>query len=219
MPNRRTSLSGGNRPVLAVVIPLVAILMMATMVPTANARSYPKVFGTKVELPSKNFGKFPKWTDMLKRWEEGRAECESTTCSSKSWRPLLEKLKGEDRVKQIKDVHLSLNSKKYILDIDNWGKEDYWAIPYQFLKKNGDCEDYAIAKYMALKNLGVPPEDMRIIALQDLNLNLGHAVLIVYDESGPLLLDNQIKTVVSANTIRHYRPVYAINELGWWLLR
>jgi predicted transglutaminase-like cysteine proteinase len=203
----------------AFALGLIVLLGVTAASRDAVARPYPKVFGTAVELPSKNFGKFPKWTDMLKRWEDGRAECETATCSNKSWRPLLEKVKGEDRLQQIKDVHLALNAKKYILDINNWNLEDYWATPYQFLKKNGDCEDYAIAKYMALKTLGVPAEDMRIIALQDLNLNLGHAVLIVYDKSGPLLLDNQIKTVVSANSIRHYKPVYAINELGWWLLR
>jgi predicted transglutaminase-like cysteine proteinase len=194
----------------------MGMLLMPT---EAESKPYPKVFGTSVELPSKNFGKFPKWTDMLKRWDEGRADCQSSTCASKNWLPLLEKIKDEERLQQIKDVHLALNSRKYTLDINNWGMEDYWATPYQFLKKNGDCEDYAIAKYMALKRLGVPPEDMRIIALRDMNLNLGHAVLIVYDKSGPLLLDNQIKTVVSANTIRHYKPIYAINEQGWWLLR
>ncbi|MBV5270206.1 MAG: transglutaminase-like cysteine peptidase, partial [Afipia sp.] len=135
---------------LAFVLGLIAALGIAAAPRHAIARPYPKVFGTAVELPSKNFGKFPKWTDMLKRWNDSRSECETATCSNKSWRPLLEKVKGEDRLQQIKDVHLALNAKKYILDINNWGKEDYWATPYQFLKKNGDCEDYAIAKYMAL---------------------------------------------------------------------
>jgi predicted transglutaminase-like cysteine proteinase len=101
----------------------------------------------------------------------------------------------------------------------NWGQEDYWATPFQFLKKNGDCEDYAISKYMALKALGVKVEDMRIVALQDLNLNLGHAVLVVYVGDEPQLLDNQISSVVAANSIRHYQPVFSINEEGWWLHR
>lgn len=214
-PRRHKRRSHAHKVIIGVLVSMGMLL-----IPTeAESKPYPKVFGTSVELPSKNFGKFPKWTDMLKRWDEGRADCQSSTCASKSWLPLLEKIKDEERLQQIKDVHLALNSRKYTLDINNWGMEDYWATPYQFLKKNGDCEDYAIAKYMALKRLGVPPEDMRIIALRDMNLNLGHAVLIVYDKSGPLLLDNQIKTVVSANTIRHYKPIYAINEQGWWLLR
>jgi predicted transglutaminase-like cysteine proteinase len=101
----------------------------------------------------------------------------------------------------------------------NWGVEDYWATPYQFLKMDGDCEDYAIAKFMALKALGIPPEDMRVLALRDLNLDVGHAVLIVYEGDTPLLLDNQIKTVVPANSVRHYLPIFSLSETGWWLHR
>lgn len=202
-----------------VALAFIVLLIGATSSHAAMARVYPKVFGTNVELPSKNLRKFPKWTDMIGRWNNGSAQCNTSTCTMKGWAELIEKLKGKDRLSQIKAVHVALNSSRYILDINNWGKEDYWEIPFEFLKKSGDCEDYAISKYMALKALGVPVENMRIIALQDLNLNLGHAVLIVYEGDDALLLDNQIKSVVSAKTIRHYKPVYAINEQNWWLLR
>jgi predicted transglutaminase-like cysteine proteinase len=60
---------------------------------------------------------------------------------------------------------------------------------------------------------------MRVVALQDLNLNLGHAVLVVYVNDRPMLLDNQIAAVVPANSIKHYNPVFSINETGWWLHR
>ncbi len=53
---------------------------------------------------------------------------------------------------------------------------------------------------------------MRVVALQDQNLNLGHAVLVVYVGDEPMLLDNQIASVVPANSIRHYNPVFSINE-------
>jgi predicted transglutaminase-like cysteine proteinase len=72
---------------------------------------------------------------------------------------------------------------------------------------------------MALKALGVAIEDMRVVALQDLNLDVGHAVLVVYVGDQPMLLDNQISSVVPANSIRHYQPVFSINEMGWWLHR
>ena len=196
---------------------LLAGLFLVAVPGEASARKYPKIFGS-VELPSKNLKKFPKWLDMLGRWKGG-APCESDTCTVKGWQGLIDGLKGKDRLTQIKEVNKLLNSKKYIIDMKNWGIEDYWAIPYQFLKKNGDCEDYAIAKFMALKELGIPIEDMRVVALQDLNLGVGHAVLVVYEGNDPLLLDNQIKTVVPANTVKHYQPVYSINENGWWLHR
>jgi|JI9StandDraft_1071089.scaffolds.fasta_scaffold150861_2 predicted transglutaminase-like cysteine proteinase len=216
---RRAPFVFGRYVILLSACVLVVSSLLVGGVPSASAKVYPKVFGTKVELPSKNIKKFPKWTGMLGRWKGGTVKCNTSTCTTKGWAELITSLKSQDRLSQIKAVHKALNSSRYILDIDNWGKEDYWEIPFEFLKKSGDCEDYAISKYMALKELGVPVEDMRIIALQDLNLNLGHAVLIVYQGSDALLLDNQIKTVVLASTIRHYRPVYAINEDSWWLMR
>ena len=60
---------------------------------------------------------------------------------------------------------------------------------------------------------------MRIVALQDLNLNTAHAVLVVYMGKKALVLDNQVATVVDATSIVHYRPIYSINEKHWWLHR
>ncbi len=194
--------------------PLLLVLLAHPAHPAA-ARSYPKLFGT-FELPSTNMKKFPKWNDMLKRWNNG-APCESATCTTKGWKELIARLQGKDLKTQLKEVNREMNLHPYILDISNWGVEDYWATPYEFLKKSGDCEDFAISKYMALKALGVPIADMRVVALRDLNLNLGHAVLVVYVDNVPMLLDNQIATVVPANSIKHYQPVYSINENGWWL--
>lgn len=198
---------------------IIAVLAAALLAPqVALARTYPKIFGSVIELPSTNLGKFPKWGDMIVRWKNG-APCNTDTCTNKGWDSFLADLKSEDRQTQLKEVNKAMNAHRYILDQKNWGMPDYWATPFQFLKKNGDCEDFAISKYMALKALGVPIEDMRVVAVQDLNLRLGHAVLVVYEGSEPQLLDNQIKTVVPANSVRHYQPVYSINEQGWWLHR
>ena len=87
------------------------------------------------------------------------------------------------------------------------------------MSKNGDCEDYAIAKYFSLRWLGLKPEDMRILVLHDMNLRVAHAVLVVYHRGRALILDNQVRGVVEADAIRHYRPIYSINEQHWWLHR
>jgi len=60
---------------------------------------------------------------------------------------------------------------------------------------------------------------LRILVLQDLNLRLAHAVLIVYHKGRALLLDNQIKHVVDTRKVHHYKPIYSINEQFWWLHR
>jgi predicted transglutaminase-like cysteine proteinase len=201
----------------AMAAALLLVLVLGAM--PAEARKYPKIFGS-IELFSPKTQRFPKWLDMLDRFQDGNKLCESSTCTTKGWKEFIAELQGKDLMTQLKEVNSAFNAHRYTLDINNWGIEDYWETPYQFLKKNGDCEDYAISKYFTLKALGVPVEDMRVVALQDLNLHLGHAVLVVYvGDQPPLMLDNQISSVVQANSIKHYNPVFSINETGWWLHR
>lgn len=192
-----------------------AVSSFAFVQPAFAGQSYPKLWGS-MEIMSKNTARFPKWADMLRRWHNG-APCDTPTCTNKGWDSFIDSLRGKDKMTQIKEVNRILNLKPYILDMQNWGVPDYWETPFEFLKKSGDCHSYAIAKYFALKALGMPIDDMRIIVLHDLNLNLGHAVLIVYYDGQQLLLDNQISTVVPAEVVKHYQPVYSINENHWWL--
>jgi predicted transglutaminase-like cysteine proteinase len=109
-----------------------------------------------------------------------------------------------------------MNTRRYITDPRNWGVPDYWETPGEFMTKFGDCEDYAIAKFLSLKRLGWTDDELRIAAVKDLNLKVGHAILIVYHAGKTWVLDNQIKRVVEAESIRHYQPVYSINETSWW---
>lgn len=114
-------------------------------------------------------------------------------------------------------VNLYMNRSAYIVDPVNWGLPDYWATPDEFFMKDGDCEDYAISKYVTLKRLGVDPEAMRLVVLQDQNLRVAHAVLAVELAGTFHILDNQVDTVLPHEQILHYRPVYSINETAWWL--
>lgn len=203
---------------MKIALAIAAGMLALAYAPSQSvARMYPPIFNSK-EFANQGIKKFPKWGDMLRRWNDA-APCDDDECTTSGWSDLLGELKGKDRMTQIKEVNRYFNGERYIVDMKNWGIEDYWATPYQFLKMDGDCEDYAIAKFMALKALGVPAEDMRVLALRDLNLDVGHAVLIVYDGDTPLLLDNQIKTVVPANSVKHYMPIFSLSETGWWLHR
>ncbi|MGH6962235.1 MAG: transglutaminase-like cysteine peptidase, partial [Dongiaceae bacterium] len=181
-------------------------------------QAHPELFGTR-ELHSSSLRMFPKWRGMLERFEGELAKCQSGTCSPKTWQSFVSRLRDADPMTQLREVNREMNAKRYIVDPVNWNLPDYWATPFQFLRKNGDCEDYAISKYMALRDLGMPIDDMRIVVLQDLNLRIAHAVLVVYLDGKAYVLDNQISRVVPATSIRHYQPAYSINEQGWWLHR
>ena len=181
-------------------------------------RPYPKLFGTN-ETRSDNIKTFPKWTDMLTRHysEEKRGDpacvpTRFTRCSVVEWLAFIDGERGKDRLTQLADVNTFLNLHHYIFD-----KLNYWKTPREFALQDGDCKDYSIGKYFSLRLLGWNQEDLRVVVVQDLNLRVAHAVLAVYINGAIMILDNQARQVVRADSIRHYQPYYSINESSWWL--
>lgn len=113
-----------------------------------------------------------------------------------------------------------MNQAKYISGSTNWGQSDYWATPGEFMSRFGDCEDYAIVKYLSLRLLGFEEHELRVVAVKDLNLKVGHAILMVIlrdskNRQRYFVLDNQIKEVVEAYKIRHYQQGFSINQQHW----
>ncbi len=190
------------------------ILGSVASLPLAESRLYPSLFGSQ-EYQGPDLSKFPKWMSMLSRWH--REACETADCAVAAWDAVIADLRGKDRAAQLKLVNDTFNRVQYLGDTANWGRADYWETPYEFLSRSGDCEDYAIAKFMALKAAGVPSSQMRVVAVRNLaKRGQGHAVLVVYDGGIAYLLDNQIKDVVPANSVRTYLPIYSVNDLAWW---
>ena len=160
---------------------------------------------------------FTKWTGVIARYDNERNQCKGENCPQARIDALVKELNGKPMSEQIEAVNTFYNAVPYVEDMANYGMEDYWATPNQFLERGGDCEDYSIAKYMTLKRLGVPESMMKIIILQDNNLGgIMHAVLEVRLGDQKMLLDNQARDVVDESTIYHYRPIYALNGAAWW---
>ena len=191
------------------------------------------LFGSR-EIRSRSVRSFNKWTAMWRRHNLPRATeeqksrratdrsggcppTERVECSRAAWNKFVEEQQGVPTGELLDAVNDYMNKTTYIVDPVNWGIPDYWATPDEFFLKDGDCEDYAISKYVTLKRLGVEPTDMRIVILQDENLRVAHAVLAVRHEDKYMILDNQVNAVLPDTQILHYRPVYSINETGWWL--
>lgn len=174
-----------------------------------------RLFGT-TEKRSDKLKAFKKWNGAAQKMADEQADLEKFKNRFKDWVEFLETLRDKDQMTQINEVNRFMNKSKYILDQKNWGVKDYWASPGEFRAKFGDCEDYSIAKYMALKYLGHNPDNMRIVALKDTNLKVGHAILAYYLKDRIIILDNQIKVTVDSRSVRHYLPVYSINEKYWW---
>lgn len=203
---------------------LVLTVILASPV-SVRAETDWRLFGTR-EFRSDKIAKFEKWTDTLRRYDREQPReldtCRispTNQCHIAKWRIFLNGIKDRPPAEQLDLVNDYLNKWLYVIDPVNYGVKDYWATPAQFMVRNGDCEDYAIAKYASLVHLGFPKDKMRILVLQDLNLQIGHAVLLVELDGKVMMLDNQISSVIEADRVKHYKPIYSINETAWWLHR
>ncbi len=159
----------------------------------------------------------PAWVRLLERntqnsiFVDGKSFTKSAT-----WDTFKKGAEGKTGLDLLRYVHTFWNKFPYREDMLNWGVEDYWAIPEEFLKKSGDCEDYSIIKYFSLRQLGIPADKMRIVVLRDTVRNLAHAVLVVYMDNDAYVLDNLSSAVLSHTRFKHYQPQYSVNELGRW---
>ena len=130
-------------------------------------------------------------------------------------------LKLKDKQK-LEVVNNFFNNTEFISDIDHWDKEDYWATPVEFLSTNGgDCEDFSIAKYFTLKEMGIPVDKMRIMYVKAIELEQAHMVLTYYStpDAEPVILDNLIDEIKLASNRTDLVPVYSFNGDGLWLAK
>ena len=163
---------------------------------------------------------FPKWTGAIGRnWAISSQACTAKMgrdCKIGRWQNFLKKIKGIAPSRQIRQVNAFVNATRYRDDRQVWGKGDYWAAPGEFFARGGDCEDYAIAKYLSLKSLGFDPNAMRILVLKDRVRGL-HAVLLVEHGGETLVLDNLSHSIKTWNEVPNYSPLYSVNEAKFWL--
>ncbi len=227
MRNYRKTCKAGNGLRKTAAATAFAALLAATSGLLTDAAaapwSAPSFFGS-IESRSGDIAPFTKWTSTLRRFTAERAAvarqpCDAdhpTRCAYDAWRRLLAGLDGKSRWRQLVAVNAYMNERAYVSDLRKWGRSDYWATPGEFLTGSGDCEDYAIAKFLSLKALGWTDAELRLVAVKDNRMNSGHAVLVAFHGSRTWLLDNQLAEVVPTAAVTHYEVVYSINEESWW---
>src|SRR6266478_7115953 len=100
-------------------------------------------------------------------------------------------------------------------DVAQYGQIDVWSSPLDtFATGAGDCEDYAIAKFVALRMAGISPDDLRLVIMRDTVHGEDHAVAAVRLDGHWLTLDNRRMAMVEDANIRNYRPLFVINQSG-----
>ena len=207
-----------NKAITAVA----ALPALLAMTPSAAAAP-PQLFGT-AEFRAVSLDALPKWQQTLRRIDQEQATYRacahaSTDCPSRAavaWQSVVRTQRGRPPIEQIQAVNRFLNDWRYKSDDQNYGRRDYWATPLEFLRHSGDCEDYAIAKYVTLRQLGFTPEQLRLVVVRDVIRDLAHAVLAVYVDEEVYILDNLTKAVLPQERIQQYVPYYSVNETTRW---
>ncbi len=181
------------------------------------------LFGS-LELKSSSLKALPQWRRVLasfpaERTAFDRCLAETAACTSpmlKNWRRVVNSAAKLAPRQQLTSVNEFFNRWPYRHDTELYGRSEYWATPREFLSRSGDCEDYAIAKYFALRALGFGQDALRIVVLMDRIRGIGHAVLAVYLGDDILILDNLSSLIVSHSRYKHYVPQVSMNETTRW---
>jgi predicted transglutaminase-like cysteine proteinase len=197
---------------------------LADLVQTSKqAQGGGALFGS-VELKSNSLKGLPQWTRVLgavtmerKAFDDCAAN--ANLCTSpilKTWRRIITTAAALPRGKRIKAVNDFFNRWPYKQDRELYGVSEYWATPKEFMARSGDCEDYSIAKYFALRKLGFKKEELRVVILMDTIRGIGHAVLAFYAEDRILILDSLSNLILPHSRYKHYVPQYSMNETTRW---
>jgi predicted transglutaminase-like cysteine proteinase len=100
-------------------------------------------------------------------------------------------------------------------DERQWGMRDRWSAPFETLQSSrGDCEDYAIVKYVALLQAGVPADDVKIVVLRNLLPNEDHAAVAARVDGQWLILDNLRLTLVRDTDVVRAIPRFVLDQQG-----
>ena len=168
----------------------------------------------------------PRWSAMTDRMAAGEASalaatpvCKPATgtseadCRIADWTRSLDKLRSRPVIRQLKAVNRQVNALTYVADTANWAQADYWATPREMLERGGDCEDFATAKYFALRQLGFAAADLRIAVVWDSVDREQHAVLLARAGGRTLVLDNKRADLTPLAAVAdRYELLYALDD-------
>lgn len=164
----------------------------------------------------------PAWADIV-ALSASQLPINAAQARLSNWQQLISNAASLSSVEKLRAINqLINNSLSYVSDQQAWGQAEYWATPTEALRRGqGDCEDFAIAKYFSLIEMGISEAQLRLMHVKALSSNSLHMVLAYYPspQSEPLLLDNLTSRILPANRRKDLLAVYAFNAEGIYLAK
>lgn len=131
------------------------------------------------------------------------------------------KARNLDINKKLTQINLFINGSLAEFDNASMGIDDYWMTPKEFfIKGHGDCEDYVIAKYFTLLELGVKKENLYPAIVKVEGSASLHLVLLYVEDKNksPLVLDNLSFKILPFSKRTDLTPIAAFNEIDSYTL-
>ncbi|MBR9728192.1 hypothetical protein G3R48_09400 [Shewanella intestini] len=139
---------------------------------------------------------------------------------AKAWFNIINENSELTDKQKLESTNNFFNLFRFIDDSQLWGDSNYWASPMEFIGVGGgDCEDFSIAKYFTLLQLGISEEKLRITMVKATSVDQYHMVLAYYEKPNaiPLVLDNLDKQIKPATDRPDLLPAYSFNGTQLWL--
>src|SRR5229473_268890 len=154
---------------------------------------------------------------VLDRCREDTQSCPSYAAQ---FLRLIDAVRSKSGRARLEEANRAVNAAiRYVSDYAQFGEADRWSAPLAtFATAKGDCEDYAIAKYVALRDAGFPSDDLRIVMGRDRTIRQDHAVLAARLDGRWLILDSQRAELIEDSRVPDLTPVFAIDHRGVLLL-
>jgi len=148
--------------------------------------------------------------------DQCRADSESCPSYAAQFLRLINAVKSKSGRARLDEANRAVNTAiRYVSDSSQHGEADRWSAPLAtFATAKGDCEDYAIAKYVALREAGFPREELRLVLVRDRAVRQDHAVLAARLDDRWLILDNRQSELIEDSDASNLKPLFAINHQG-----
>jgi predicted transglutaminase-like cysteine proteinase len=169
-------------------------------------------------------GLLTKWLGVQRRLEDEMVQlalCEGdrdgcVSSAALQFLAIIDAAKSRDGRARLGEINRAINlAIRPVSDLAQYGEIDVWSSPLAtFARAAGDCEDYAIAKFVALRLAGLSPDDLRIVIMRDTISGEDHAVAAARLDGRWLTLDNRRMAMVEDAQIRNYQPIFVIDRDG-----
>jgi predicted transglutaminase-like cysteine proteinase len=211
---------------ITLVTPAAASPDTVVAAPAATAKAPATRFGLfgSLEFRAGRLDAIAPWKAVRARIDRERptyAQCDDDLAACpvrlRGWRAEIAALTGKDRLEQLRGLNRFVNGAiRYRSDAGRFGRADYWASPAEVLTRSGDCEDYAIAKFVSLIDLGFSASQVRIAVVRDTVRRIDHAVVTVSLDGRIYVLDSLFDEPVPHQYVLQYVPVYSVNLDTRW---